>query len=176
MSNVINKLVGVFLVGLGSYILLRKASAADALNLESERCPAATQNVLLNTENRNEAIKNPLIGYGPANPTVENAEFWNEFAASFKPEGVQPTPEDIQAAKGMRCGNCVAFDVSPRMRDCLPPTDDYDAKALESKAVLGYCWMHHFKCASTRTCRTWAAGGPISDDSVSYAWQRKATV
>ncbi|MHA2264775.1 MAG: hypothetical protein ACXAEN_20480 [Candidatus Thorarchaeota archaeon] len=77
MSNVINKLVGVFLVGLGSYILLRKASAADALNLEGERCPAATQNVLLNTENRNEAIKNPLIGYGPANPTVENAEFWN---------------------------------------------------------------------------------------------------
>lgn len=173
MRHNINKLFGALLVGIGTYIFLRKE---DSPKIDDKRCPAATQDVLLNTKNRNAAIKNPIIGYGPANPTVENAEFWNEFAQSFEPEGSVPTPEDIEAAKSMLCGNCVAFDISPRMLDCLPPTDEYDALALRSKAVLGYCWMHHFKCASTRTCRTWAAKGPISKDAVSYEWQRKSKV
>ena len=38
---------------------------------------------------------------------------------------------------------------------------------------LGYCWMHHFKCHSARTCYTWAAGGPISDNKTSLEWQEK---
>jgi hypothetical protein len=38
---------------------------------------------------------------------------------------------------------------------------------------LGYCWMHHFKCHSARSCYTWAKGGPISEDEVSYGWQEK---
>lgn len=33
--------------------------------------------------------------------------------------------------------------------------------------------MHHFKCHSARTCYTWAAGGPITEDSVSEEWQEK---
>ena len=33
--------------------------------------------------------------------------------------------------------------------------------------------MHHFKCHSARTCYTWAAGGPISDDKTSKSWQDK---
>jgi hypothetical protein len=33
--------------------------------------------------------------------------------------------------------------------------------------------MHHFKCHSARYCYTWAAGGPISEDSVSAEWQEK---
>jgi len=174
MEKYVNKIFGFLLVGLGAYVFLRKEDSEKVL--EDKRCPAATQDVLLNTKNRNAAIKNPIIGYGPANPTVENAEFWNEFAQSFEPKGSTPTPEDIEAAKSMLCGNCVAFDISPRMRDCLPPTDDYDALALRSNAILGYCWMHHFKCASTRSCRTWAAQGPIVEDAVSYEWQRKSKV
>jgi hypothetical protein len=175
-----NRLFGAILAAVSAYFLFKKEDAKtlqgslSGANLTG--CPKATQDLLLNTQNRNAAIKNPLISYGPANPTVENAQFWNEYAASFKPEGSIPTKEDIKAAKGMRCGNCVAFDVSPRMLKCLPPTDTYDAMALESKAVLGYCWMHHFKCASTRTCRTWAAKGPITKDKVSYEWQRKSQV
>lgn len=178
MSKYVNKIFGFFLVSLGAYVFLKEdnAEASKEKKLEDKRCPAATQDVLLNTKNRNSAIKNPIIGYGPANPTVENAEFWNDFAASFKPEGSEPSASDIEAAKGMLCANCVAFDVSPRMLDCLPPTDDYDALALRSNATLGYCWMHHFKCASTRTCRTWAAQGPITSDETSYEWQRKAKV
>ena len=38
---------------------------------------------------------------------------------------------------------------------------------------LGYCWMHHFKCHSARSCRTWAKGGPITEDSVSQEWQER---
>ena len=38
---------------------------------------------------------------------------------------------------------------------------------------LGYCWMHHFKCHSARACRTWAKGGPIDEDKVSYEWQER---
>ena len=37
------------------------------------------------------------------------------------------------------------------------------------------CWMHNFKCHSARTCYTWAAGGPITEDSVSYDWQERSS-
>ena len=43
----------------------------------------------------------------------------------------------------------------------------------EQKLEFGYCWMHHFKCLSARTCDTWAGGGPIDEDDVSYEWQEK---
>ena len=29
---------------------------------------------------------------------------------------------------------------------------------------LGYCWMHHFKCHSARSCHTWAKGEPTNQD------------
>ena len=35
---------------------------------------------------------------------------------------------------------------------CPFPVSDDDGR-------LGYCWMHHFKCHSARTCDTWAKGG-----------------
>jgi hypothetical protein len=28
---------------------------------------------------------------------------------------------------------------------------------------LGYCTMHKFKCAGSRTCNAWIAGGPVKD-------------
>ena len=53
------------------------------------------------------------------------------------------------------------------MDECMPgETTDEDGR-------LGYCWMHHFKCHSARTCYTWAAGGPIKDDEKSYDWQKR---
>ena len=51
---------------------------------------------------------------------------------------------------------------------CLLPISDDDGR-------LGYCWMHHFKCHSARTCDTWAKGGPIKDDKISYDWQELQT-
>jgi hypothetical protein len=53
------------------------------------------------------------------------------------------------------------------MEDCMPgELSDKDGK-------LGYCWMHSFKYLSARTCRTWAKGGPIVKDTISYDWQER---
>ena len=124
-------------------------------------CPEATQNLELNTKNRNASIKAEHIQYGPLNLTDE--KYWDRLADHWNTE--------VDVAKKSLCGNCAAFDISPRMLDCLPgpvsePIEDEEGK-------LGYCWMHHFKCHSARTCYTWAAGGPISKDKVSYEWDKK---
>ena len=120
-------------------------------------CPAPTQNLELNTENRDAAIEEDHIQYGPLN--LADKEYWKRAAKHWNTE-----PE---VAKKSNCSNCAAFDVSLRMKDCMPgETSDKDGE-------LGYCWMHNFKCHSARTCYTWAAGGPISEDSISNSWQRK---
>ena len=125
-------------------------------------CPPATQDLELNTENRNKAIKEEHIQYGPLN--LSDEAYWERLGEHWG------TTSSV--VKESRCGNCVAFDVSPRMLECLPgpvsePIEDADGK-------LGYCWMHHFKCHSARTCYTWAGGGPISDDEKSTEWQKKS--
>jgi hypothetical protein len=48
------------------------------------------------------------------------------------------------------------------------PGDTFD-----DDGELGYCWMHHFKCHSARSCHTWAKGGPIDKNSESHEWQKK---
>jgi hypothetical protein len=121
-------------------------------------CPPATQDLELNTKNRDVAIQAEHIQYGPLNVDVPGS-YWQDIAKYWN------TTED--AAKASLCGNCVAFDVSPRMKECMPgETSDKDGE-------LGYCWMHHFKCHSARSCRTWAKGGPIIEDDKSAEWQEK---
>ena len=124
---------------------------------EAIKCPPATQNLKINTTNRDATIKN--YNYGPLN-VDEPGDYWEKIAKYWK------TTED--AAKKSLCGNCVAFDISPRMDDCMPgETSDDDGR-------LGYCWMHHFKCHSARSCHTWAKGGPIKTDEKSNDWQERA--
>jgi hypothetical protein len=120
-------------------------------------CPLPTQNLELNTKNRNKAIKSDWIQYGAGN-VDEPADFWKKLAKFWN------TTE--KSAKGMRCSNCVAFDISPRMRDCMKVVSDKDGD-------FGYCWMHQFKCHSARTCRTWAKGGAITTNERSFEWQNK---
>ncbi len=150
-------------------------------------CPAATQDLRLNTRNRDKAIKADHIKYGPLNVN-EPADYWEKIADHWD------TSET--AAQKSLCGNCVAFDISPRMEKCMPGEvsdkgdfdkisqelfgSDYEsldsdeqAEVLANSDKLGYCWMHHFKCHSARTCRTWAKGGPITDDKISKQWQSK---
>ena len=123
---------------------------------ESSDCPPATQDLELNTKNRDATLKN--FNYGPLNVS-EPGDYWEKIAEYWK--------TDIKAAKASNCGNCVAFDISPRMDDCMPgETSDEDGR-------LGYCWMHHFKCHSARSCHTWAKGGPIDDDEKSLDWQKR---
>ena len=119
-------------------------------------CPKPTQDLELNTKNRNAAIQAEHIQYGPLN--LEDEQYWDRAAAHWK------TTPDV--AKESKCSNCVAFDISPRMKECMPGSVQEDGQ-------LGYCWMHHFKCHSARTCFTWAAGGPISEDETSHEWQDK---
>ena len=123
-----------------------------------KQCPAPTQNLELNTLNRNRAISADFIKYGPLNLSDEG--YWEEYAKKW---GETTSAEE---AKKSNCSNCVAFDISERMESCMPGATDEDGR-------LGYCWMHHFKCHSARTCYTWAAGGPINDDEASYDWQKR---
>ena len=121
-------------------------------------CPPATQDLELNTKNRDASIKAEHIQYGPLN-VDEPGDYWKDIAIYWNTEE--------KAAQRSLCGNCVAFDISPRMKDCMPgETSDKDGE-------LGYCWMHHFKCHSARSCRTWAKGGPITEDQKSEEWQEK---
>jgi len=120
-------------------------------------CPPATKDLAINTKNRDAATKK--YNYGPLN-VDEPGDYWEKIAKHWK------TTEE--AAKKSLCENCVAFDVSPRMKECLPgATSDDDGE-------LGYCWMHHFKCHSARACHTWAKGGPIDKDKESHNWQERA--
>ncbi len=119
-------------------------------------CPLPTQNLELNTKNRNAAIKADYIEYGPLNLADES--YWEHLAEHWR--------TTVAVAKQSRCGNCAAFDTSPRMDECMPGRIQRDGE-------LGYCWMHKFKCHSARTCYTWAAGGPITEDEISFEWQEK---
>jgi len=142
----------------------------EALEDKVKECPAPTQDLELNTLNRNRAIQAEFIKYGPLN--LADEAYWVEYAKKW---GTKP-----EVAKQSNCGNCVAFDISPRMETCMPGSTDEDGR-------LGYCWMHHFKCHSARTCYTWAAGGPIGNmegdelspeqekeaNNTSYDWQKR---
>ena len=134
----------------------------EAVDETIKECPASTQNLELNTANRDRAISADFIKYGPLN-VEEPGDYWEKIAQKWN--------TDVEAAKKSKCANCVAFDISRRMLKCIPgktsePVEDEDGK-------LGYCWMHHFKCHSARSCNTWAAGGPINEDEVSYDWQKR---
>ena len=122
-------------------------------------CPVATQDLEVNTKNRDASIKADYIKYGPLNLSDEG--YWEKYAKKW---GETTSAEE---AKNSNCSNCVAFDISPRMETCMP------GETTDEEGRLGYCWRHHFKCHSARTCYTWAAGGPIEDDEKSYDWQKR---
>jgi len=125
---------------------------------EKKACPLATTDLEVNTRNRNRAIRADYIQYGPLN-VDEPGDYWIRLAEHWN--------TTVRAAKKSLCANCVAFDISPRMRGCMP------GETSDDEGVLGYCWMHDFKCHSARTCYTWAKGGPIEDDDVSMDWQSR---
>ena len=124
---------------------------------QKEDCPPATKDVALNTKNRNATRDNHM--YGPLN-VKEPGDYWEKLADNWD--------TTVEAAKKSKCGNCVAFDISPRMEECMP------GSVSDESGRLGYCWMHHFKCHSARSCDTWATGGPIKEDKKSHEWQEKA--
>jgi hypothetical protein len=132
---------------------------------ESSKCPVATQNITVNLKNRQTAIDR--YGYGPLNPNKPNIKFWEDKAEMWK-------LDSIDEAKSARCGNCAAFNVTHRILNCIEKgleSGETEASNLASKDAwstinagkLGYCTMHKFKCASSRTCNAWIEGGPVKD-------------
>jgi hypothetical protein len=125
-----------------------------------DKCPPATQDIVLNIDNRQKAIDN--VGYGPLNPDEANTEFWQDKADRWN-----ITP--VEASKSV-CGNCVFFDRRPKTLDCIETglseggSGEQSAWDSIEQAELGYCTALDFKCAASRTCNAWAAGGPITED------------
>jgi len=121
-------------------------------------CPVATQDVAVNLANRQKAID--VANYGPLNPSQTNTVFWLAKADMWNVSPVE--------AKTSRCGNCAAFNVTAKIKDCInaglsaggATGDEYDTIAA---GELGYCEAFDFKCASSRTCDAWVTGGPITD-------------
>jgi hypothetical protein len=125
------------------------------------QCPQATQDISLNLANRKICVNK--ANYGPANPEVDNPEFWQQKADLFK--------ASVEEAKTMRCGNCAAFVIKNKMRECIEKgiasmsIDENDlAKDIVNESDLGYCELFDFKCAGSRTCDAWITGGPLTDE------------
>ena len=125
-------------------------------NVLSGGCPTSTQDILLNIKNRQRCIE--VADYGPANPRLSNDEYWQRLAKHWRIK--------TSEAKTMRCGNCAAFEVTSKIKDCIARgigqhgVDPYDTVVA---GQLGYCRFFDFKCAASRTCRAWVVGGPIKD-------------
>lgn len=122
-------------------------------------CPISTQDIEENLKKRNWAFKN--VNYGPANPDEENEEFWQARSDEWQ------TP--VEDAKEMRCGNCAAFIQTPEMIECIiggiqqeESDEETYANEVQEAANLGYCELFEFKCAGSRTCSAWLAGGPVT--------------
>ena len=122
------------------------------INILSEakinKCPAPTQNIELNLQNRQKAINE--YGYGPLNPSKPNDKFWQAKVDMWK-------LDSVEEAKSSRCGNCAAKGIG----DDGGSEDPFD---VIKAGNLGYCRFLKFKCAAARTCDAWVVGGPLTDD------------
>jgi hypothetical protein len=123
-------------------------------------CPPATQDLVVNLENRENAIKN--AGYGPLNPNEPNDEFWDAKGSRWGVSGDE--------ARKSTCGNCVMFIRTPTMLNCIATGLEMGESPTENAwdaidtAELGYCEGLDFKCAASRTCDAWVVGGPITEE------------
>jgi hypothetical protein len=123
-------------------------------------CPPATQDLIVNLENRENAIKN--AGYGPLNPNEPNDEFWDAKGSRWGVSGDE--------ARKSTCGNCVMFIRTPTMLNCIATGLEMGESPTENAwdaidtAELGYCEGLDFKCAASRTCDAWVVGGPITEE------------
>ena len=116
-------------------------------------CPTATKDIKTNLEGRQTAIE--TANYGPLNPNEPNEDYWKAKADMFK--------GNVEDAKKALCGNCVFFIQTPEILDCIASginnVNEWDT--IEA-GDLGYCEAFDFKCAASRTCDAWVAGGPIT--------------
>ena len=123
-------------------------------------CPPATQDIGINLSNRKTCVDK--ANYGPANPKLDDNDFWQQKADLFK--------TSIGQAKTMRCKNFAAFIIKEKMKQCIEKgiastsiKEQDIAKEILEESNLGYCELFDFKCAGDRTCDAWIVGGPLTD-------------
>jgi hypothetical protein len=139
--------------------MIYKSRAEELLtNIQDNlSCPPATQDISLNLQNRQICVNK--ANYGPANPELDNPDFWQKKADLFK--------TSVEEAKTMRCANCAAFIIKDKMKKCIEKgiceEDINEAAKIVDLANLGYCELFDFKCAGSRTCDAWITGGPLSN-------------
>ena len=123
---------------------------------DTSSCPIATQDITINLKNRAKAITS--ASYGPENPNLPNDAYWQKMADEWD--------VSVDDAKKSRCGNCAAFNVSEKMKQCIANGigNEADPWGTIKLADLGYCEIFDFKCAANRTCRAWGVGGPNTGD------------
>lgn len=140
-----------------SYSFETKSMTAAAET--SEGCPVATGDIAVNLTNRENAIK--TAGYGPMNPALPNNKFWQAKADRWT--------VPVEDAKKSLCGNCAVFIKTQKMLDCIASglgnETGNDAWGSIEAGDLGYCEAFDFKCAASRTCDAWVAGGPVTEES-----------
>jgi len=126
---------------------------------EVAKCPAPTQDVVLNLKNRAKAIT--TAAYGPENPALPNTAYWKKKADTWD--------VSVDDAKKSRCGNCAAFNVQDSIKQCIAKGigNEADPWGTIALADLGYCEIFDFKCAASRTCDAWVVGGPNDGDTES---------
>jgi hypothetical protein len=116
-------------------------------------CPPATKDIATNLKGRQNAID--TAHYGPLDPNQPNEDYWKAKADMFG--------ASVDEAKKALCGNCSFFVQTPEILDCIAnainDTNEWDT--IEA-GDLGYCEAFDFKCAASRTCDAWVAGGPIT--------------
>ena len=142
-----------------SYPFEESAKSMTAAVETSEGCPVATSDIAINLKNRENAIK--TAGYGPMNPALPNNVFWQAKADRWSVPVVD--------AKKSLCGNCAVFIKTQKMLDCIASglgnEAGNDAWGSIEAGDLGYCEAFDFKCAASRTCDAWVAGGPVTEES-----------
>ena len=143
------------------------AAPTASASTSAASCPVATQDVAINLKNRQKAIN--TANYGPLNPAQPNRTFWMAKATMWNVTPVE--------AKTSRCSNCAAFNQTTAIEDCINTglaaggSGTADAWSTIQAGNLGYCEMWDFKCASSRTCDAWVAGGPITDANANQSNQ-----
>ena len=88
---------------------LQGAMAQIMSESDTSQCPMPTQNITLNLKNRAKAIT--TAKYGPENPNLPNTQFWQKKADIWD--------VSVDDAKKSLCGNCAAFNVSDKIKECI---------------------------------------------------------
>ena len=114
------------------------------MNANESSCPEATRDRAVHLANLQTAISD--ASYGHRDTQKANASYWKRKASQF--DG------DVQSAKKALCGNCVAFNQTDSMLQCISMSESDD----ENSGSPGFCEVFDFACGSERTCDAWESG------------------